>query len=91
MIREQISTCTILLMVFYCDTLRHLYVRKSNVVARCDWPRNPLWSKEFYRWLRQNSKSLRKVEQELSRRFDYKWHFLGDREFKSIKLLADVL
>ncbi len=56
MIRERISSSTVLLLAYTGKNLRYFHVRRNAVILRCDWPRNPEWSDEFYRWLRRSSR-----------------------------------
>ncbi len=56
MIRERISSATVLLLAYTGKNLRYFHVRRNAVILRCDWPRNPEWSLEFYSWLRKSSR-----------------------------------
>lgn len=65
MIREKISSSTVLLLAYTGKNLRFLYVRRNSVLLKCEWPKNPEWSWEFYKWLRKNS------------RWAFSWHVVG--------------
>lgn len=84
MVTERISTCTVLLLAFTAKNLRYFYVRGNAVIIRCDWPRHPEWSDEFYEWLQINSKSYAAVEKEVSQILGYKWQFKTDKEFRNL-------
>lgn len=77
-----------LLLARTARNLRHLHVRRFAVVLRCDWPRHPEWSDEFYAWLRRCSRSYESVECEVSQILGENWHFLSDQEYK--ELTVDV-
>lgn len=86
MITERVSTATVLLLAFTGKNLRYFYVRGNAVILKCDWPRNPEWSDEFYEWLRSNSRSYSFVEKEVSQILGCKWQFLTDKEFKRLSI-----
>jgi len=83
-IREKVSTSTLLLIARTAKNLQHLYVRRFAVILRCDWPRHPEWSDEFNKWLKRNSRSYEAVEREISEVLGYKWRLLSDRDFKQL-------
>ena len=82
MVRERISTATVLLIAHTAQNLRYLYVRRNAVILRCDWPQSPDWSHEFYEWLRSSSRSYDATEKEVSQILGYVWFMLSDRQFK---------
>lgn len=85
MIREKISTCTLLLISYYGHSLKCLHVRRNAVILRCDWPRQNDWSDEFYQWLKKSSTSYEVVEEEVSISLGLdKWSMLCDQDFKRI-------
>lgn len=83
-IREKVSTSTLLLIARTAKNLQKLHVRRFAVILRCDWPRHPEWSDEFHLWLRRNSRSYEAVEREISQILGYKWNLLSDRDFKQL-------
>ncbi|ALC41369.1 CG11044 [Drosophila busckii] len=83
-VREKVSTCTLLLIARTAKNLRHLHVRRFGVILRCDWPRHPEWSDDFFRWLKRNSRSYAAVEREISTLLGYPWRLLSDQEFKQL-------
>ncbi|XP_050314625.1 uncharacterized protein LOC126749056 isoform X2 [Anthonomus grandis grandis] len=85
-ITEEISTCTILLIAYTGRNLRWLHIRENAVIQKCDWPRSPEWSDEFYSWLKFNSKTKELVEKEVSQMLDYKWNFLSDNDFTRLEI-----
>ena len=40
MIRERISSSTVLLLAYTAKNLRYFYVRKNAIILRSDWPKN---------------------------------------------------
>jgi len=84
MIRDKISTATILEIVSTAKRLRCLYVRRNVVLKRCDkaWSAILDWSPEYYEWIKVNSCSYEKTEAEVSRILGYRWHMLSEKEFK---------
>ncbi|CAL1278165.1 unnamed protein product [Larinioides sclopetarius] len=84
-IRDRISTATILLLASQCRNLRRLIVRRNALIKKCDWPHNPEWTDSFYSWLRNTSVSVEKTTEEVRRMLETKWHPLTDEEFKWFK------
>ncbi|XP_050436850.1 F-box/LRR-repeat protein 21 isoform X2 [Adelges cooleyi] len=85
MVREKISTCTLLLLAHYGHSLKYLYVRRNAVILRCDWKHLSEWSEEFYRWLKKSSMSYQIVEEQVANCLGLeKWNLLSDKEFKQI-------
>lgn len=85
-IRERISTATVLLLAYHGRSLRRFVVRGNAVIKKCDWPRNPEWSDEFYAWLRHTAQSYDAVCQEVSQILGFAWAPLTDKQFKTIVL-----
>ncbi|XP_011685966.1 PREDICTED: uncharacterized protein LOC105448847 isoform X1 [Wasmannia auropunctata] len=85
MIRDKISTATILEIVSTAKCLRCLYVRRNVVLKRCDraWSKILDRSPEYYRWIKANSRSYENTEREVSRILGYRWHMLSEKEFKT--------
>lgn len=85
MVREKISTCTLLLISYYGYSLRYLYIRRNAVILRCDWPRLNDWSEEFYQWLKKSSMSYEIVEKEIALSLGVeKWTMLNDCDYKRL-------
>ncbi|XP_018027591.1 uncharacterized protein LOC108682857 isoform X1 [Hyalella azteca] len=85
-IRERISTATVLLLAHTAKNLHLFYVRRNAVILRADWPPHPDWTSEFYEWLRSNARSYNAVEREVSQILGYRWQLMSDKQFKLIKL-----
>ncbi|XP_053965282.1 uncharacterized protein LOC129245870 [Anastrepha obliqua] len=85
-IREKVSTSTVLLIARTAKNLRRLHVRRFAVIIRCDWPRHPEWTDEFYIWLRHTSRSYESVEREVSQILGHEWNFLSDCEYKQLQV-----
>lgn len=85
MIRDKVSTATILEIVTTAKSLRCLYVRRNVVLKRCDkeWSNITDWSEEHCHWIKTNSRSYENTEKEVSRILGYRWHMLSEKEFKN--------
>ena len=86
MIREPVSTCTLLILAKAAINLRVFYVRKSSIIINCDWPKNQNWTDDFYEWLQIASKSHDTTEKEISQILGYKWTMLSDKIYKNIRI-----
>ncbi|KAJ4439641.1 hypothetical protein ANN_07769 [Periplaneta americana] len=82
MVRERISTATVLLLAHTARNLQYLFVRRNAVILRCDWPQSPDWTHEFYQWLRSASRSYDATEKEVSQILGHTWYMLSDQQFK---------
>lgn len=85
-IRERVSTATVLLVARTAVNLRFFYVRRNAIILRCDWPKNPEWTDDYYGWLRESSRSYEATEREVSMILGYRWSMLSDRNFKNMKI-----
>lgn len=85
-VRERISTATILILITHVRDLKYFYVRRNAVIIRNDWPKNPSWSEENYQWIKSTCQSYEKTEQEVSKILGYKWKMMTDKEFKLINI-----
>ena len=85
-VRDRVSTATVLILASEAKNLQHLYVRRNAVLKRCDWPRASHWSDDHFAWLRSCSRSYEIVEQEVSRLLGETWHMLSDRAFVALKV-----
>lgn len=86
MIRESVSTCTLLMLAKAAVNLRVFYVRKSSVILKCDWPKNQNWTEEFYGWLQMAAKSCDATEKEISQILGYNWTMLSDEVYQNIRI-----
>jgi len=82
MIRERISSSTVLLLAYTGKNLRYLHLRRNAIILRCDWPKSPDWSHEFYAWLKRSSRSYADLEREVSQILGFRWYALNDKQFK---------
>lgn len=80
-IRDKVSTATILLIAFFTKKLKFLHVRKNAVILRSDWSRNPDWSDDLYAWIKTTSRSYQATEEEVASILGYRWKMLTDKEF----------
>ena len=81
-IRERISTATLLLLMTVGKNLKHVLVRRNALIKKSDWPKADDWSPEFYQWLKTKSRSYDDVSEEVSKILGYPWRPLRDEEFK---------
>ncbi len=42
MIRERISSGTVLLLAYTAANLRFFHVRRNAIILKCEWPKNPV-------------------------------------------------
>lgn len=84
-IRERISTSTLILIAYFSKSLKSLIVRSKAIIKRCDWEKDPNWSFDFYHWLQSCSNSYQLTFNEISKIFGTKWVPLNDRQFKMIR------
>jgi len=82
MIRERISSSSVLLLAYTGKNLRYLHLRRNAIILKCDWPKSPDWSNEFYAWLRRSSRSYADMEREVSQILGFRWYALNDKQFK---------
>eukprot|EP00092_Neocalanus_flemingeri_P001028 GFUD01001097.1.p1 GENE.GFUD01001097.1~~GFUD01001097.1.p1 ORF type:complete len:570 (-),score=89.29 GFUD01001097.1:101-1810(-) len=82
MIRERISTSTVLLLAYTGKNLRYFHLRRNAIILKCDWPKSPDWSDEFYAWLKRSSRSYADMEKEVSQILGFRWYALNDKQFK---------
>jgi F-box protein 39 len=85
-IRDKVSTSTLLLLAKTAINLRFFNVRRNAIIQKCDWPRNPEWSDDFYEWLKNSARSYDSTEKEISQILGYRWTMLCDKTFKEIKI-----
>lgn len=85
-VRELVSTATVLLMATLCPKMRRFVVRRNAIIKRCDWPRNPEWTDDFHLWLKSASRSYETTAAEVSRILGYSWSPVSDQEFKFLRL-----
>ena len=81
-IRQRLSTSTLLILVSEGKNLEQFAVRRNAVLKKSDWPKAPEWSLEFYEWLQHMSKDYQLVEQEVAKSLGQKWKMYSDQEFK---------
>lgn len=79
-VRERISTATLLIIATEARALRALHVRRNAVLLRCDWPMED-WDDDFRNMLKRTCKSYDLVEREISRLLGYTWTMMSDAAF----------
>ena len=92
MIRDKISTATLLEIVTTAKSLRCLYVRRNVVMKKCDadWLNISNWSVDHHYWIKENCHDYQKTEKEISRILGYRWHMLSEKEFANQKINLHV-
>lgn len=85
MIRDKVSTATLLEIVSTAKSLRCLYVRRNAVLKKCDadWLTVSDWSPSHRKWIEDNCNDYQKTEQEISKILGYRWRMLSEKEFAS--------
>jgi F-box protein 39 len=83
-IRELISTATILIIITTAQCLTRFLVRRNAIIKKFDWEKQTEWSDEFYNWLKNKSRSYEDTFEEVSKTLGKKWYPLTDEEFKRI-------
>lgn len=82
-IREFVSTATVILLAKTARNLRRLIVRKNAVLLRCDWPLSVLRDEEDHALLRKSAKSYELTEKAVASLLGLRsWSFLSDNQFK---------
>ena len=82
LIRERISSSTILLLAYTGKNLRYFHVRRNAIILRMDWPKSPEWSWDFYKWLKKTCRTYEDMEREVSQIMGFRWHALNDKQYK---------
>lgn len=86
-IRERVSTATLLLIAHTGCSLKTVHVRRNAVVLRFDWPRCSEWTDEFWNWLRESARSYERTEVEVALALRRpSWSMLSDQAFKRIEV-----
>ncbi|XP_003426992.1 uncharacterized protein LOC100679131 [Nasonia vitripennis] len=88
MIRDKISTATLLEIASTAKQLRFLHVRRNVILKKCDadWLTISDWSPEHRKWIKDNCHDYAKTEKEVSKILGYRWHMLSEKEFASQKI-----
>ncbi|KAF6028728.1 hypothetical protein EB796_012960 [Bugula neritina] len=86
-VRERISTATLIILAREGTSLKKLFVRRNALLKRCDWQRMLMWDEDYYWTMRRCSHSYQTTFDEVSRCLGYQWQPLTDREFKRLTQL----
>ncbi|GAB1607943.1 uncharacterized protein LOC115226514 [Argonauta hians] len=86
-IKERLSTASLLLLLHGAKNLKKLYVRQNGLLRKYDWPRLPDWSDSFYRWLKRTSYDMDSLQSHVSQVLGYNWYPLTDKQFKLLSLM----
>ncbi|XP_071444096.1 uncharacterized protein [Hetaerina americana] len=85
-IRECISTATVMLLAQTASNLQNLVIRRNAVLLRCDWPSATMHNEEEYALLKSRARSYEATEQAVSQCLGKPWRLLTDRQFKLFSL-----
>ncbi|CAL1537578.1 unnamed protein product [Lymnaea stagnalis] len=86
-IRERISTATLILVANEGKRLSTLLARKYGLIKRCDWLRCGEMSKDFYAHLKRASLNYDECTDEVCRLLQRRWRPLTDRQFMRLKIV----
>lgn len=86
-IRELLSTATLLVIITTAQSLTRFVVRRNAIIKKFDWKKQNEWSDEFYKWIKIKSRSYEDTYEEVSKIMGKKWLPLNDKEFK---FLSDI-
>ncbi|KAG8223290.1 hypothetical protein J437_LFUL001164 [Ladona fulva] len=81
-IRERVSTATVILLAKTAPNLKRLLVRRNAVLLRCDWPKSAMQDDDNY--LLSLATSYESTEKAVSTILGQKWSFMSDRQFKNV-------
>ena len=88
--RERISSSTVLLLAYSGKNLRYFHVRRNAIILKCEWPKSPDWTFDFWEWLKKNSKSYEDMEREVSQILGFRWYALNDKQFKQTPIDLNI-
>ncbi|RUS85133.1 hypothetical protein EGW08_007097 [Elysia chlorotica] len=86
-IRERISTATLLLLATEGKGLKTLLVRHNALIKKCDWPQRGEFPVEFYKWLKRSSLDYQMCTDEISATLRRRWRPMSDRQFMHLKII----
>ncbi|KAK6180053.1 hypothetical protein SNE40_012271 [Patella caerulea] len=86
LIRERISTATLLIIAKEGKNLENLVVRENALIKKMDWPKTAGFSDEFYRFLKKNSRNQEDASREVSKMLGKPWKPLRDEEYKKVSI-----
>lgn len=86
LVKDAVSTSTLLLIAKAATNLQHLFVQRESVRCVCDWPPNPEWTPEFYEWLCMASATISDTEREISQILGCKWQMLDGDAYQKVSV-----
>ena len=86
LIRERVSTATLLIIASEAKNLKTLHVRRNAIIKRCGWPKAAHWTDDFYVWLKKCSQDYDTVEHEISQILQTNWTMLSDKDYRRIEI-----
>lgn len=89
-IRERLSTSTLILLATEGKNLRTLVVRRHALIKRCDWPQPGVWTKEFYARLKRCSLDYDKCIDEVCTILRRRWRPMTDKQFMRLKIVPRI-
>lgn len=86
-VRDTISTSTLLVLVTYGRNLRRLYVRQSGLRKRfdCADELRKQWNESFVQWLATTARDYEATFAAVSEKLGYQWRPLSDWQFKQLR------
>lgn len=86
-IRERISTATLLLLAYEGRGLSTLLVRQNALIKRCDWPQRGEFPVDFYKWLKESALDYQKCTDEICATLRRRWRPMSDRQFMRLNIV----
>lgn len=83
-LRDRVSTATIIVLAAEGKSLGELVVRRNAVRQRSDWTKATWWTDEFYQQLRTAARSYDETEHLVSQLLEMRWTMLPDRLFRHV-------
>lgn len=86
-VRDTISTSTLLVLATYGSNLERLYVRRNALRKRFDFSDGfkRQWNDTFIQWLAKTSKDYESTFAAVSEKLGYQWRPLNDWQFKRLR------
>ena len=86
-IRDRISTATLLLLATEGRGLTELLVRQNALIKRCDWPQRGEFPVELYKWLKKAALDYQRCTDQICATLKRRWRPMSDRQFKQLKIV----
>ncbi|GFO36642.1 hypothetical protein PoB_006314700 [Plakobranchus ocellatus] len=86
-LRERISTATLLLLATDGRGLTTLLVRQNALLKRCDWPQRGEFPVDFYKRLKEAALDYQRCTDEMCSTLRRRWRPMSDRQFMQLKIV----